>query len=155
MTWPLTINGHTWTEQHFQPWAYATNLPDLLRDVADVAGATEAARVQAASLYAALLSQTYPVVAVTSAVSLSMAAHNGRILQVSGAGSILAPWNTTGAGFSCLVLNLTATALPINASGTTLRHPDGHGRIRVDGLAALLGTDGAPGRLQLVGQTEA
>ncbi|EHM00523.1 hypothetical protein HMPREF9946_02563 [Acetobacteraceae bacterium AT-5844] len=155
MAWSLTINGRTYTEDDFQPFAYVKNFPEIVRDIGAVAQAIATTQAQVDSLYGSLLSQTYPVVAVTGPVSLNLATHNGRILLVSGSGSISVPWSETGPGFSCLILNTRTTALPITPSGTTLRHPDGHSRIRVDGMAALVGTDGAPGRLQLIGQTEA
>ncbi len=154
MAWSLTINGRTYTEDDFQPFAYVQKFPEIVRDIGAVAHAIATTQSQVDALYGALLSQTYPVVAVTSPVSLNLAAHNGRILLVSGNGSLSAPWSETGPGFSCLILNARTTALSIAPSGTTLRHPDGHSRIRVDGLAALVGTDGPPGRLQFIGQTE-
>ncbi|MBC9177845.1 hypothetical protein [Pseudoroseomonas ludipueritiae] len=155
MPFPVTVNGRTWTQEDFNPWAYANNFPDLIRDTAEVGGRADIARQQVEAIYAALLSQTYPVVAVTGPLSLSHAAHNGRILQVSGDGAIVAPWPALGAGFSCLILNLRPLALPITASGTELRHPDGHNKVRVNGMAALIGIDAGPAQLQLLGQTEA
>lgn len=155
MPFPVTINGRTWSQEDFNPWRYAENFPELIRDVADVSAQTEITRGRAETLYAALLSQTYPVVAVTGAVTLNMASHNGTILQVSGEGSISATWSALGAGFSCLILNLRTLPLPLSVSGTSLRHPDGHTKVRVSGLAALIGTEAAPAALQLLGQTEA
>lgn len=154
MPWPVTINGRTYTEEDFQPFKYPQNFPEALRDVSDVALAIAATKISVDTLYAALLAQTFGQVPVTGTAVLSLIAHNGRILQVSGAGSITALWADTGAGFSCLIANQRATSLSITASGAALQHPDGHSRVRVGGMAALVAVGGSAPVFQLVGQTE-
>jgi hypothetical protein len=90
--------------------------------------------------------------AITTATALTHAAHNARLVIVRPGGSLSATWANTGDGFSCLVLNLSGADLPVTLSGfnpNPIQNPDGHARIRANGLASLLAVtpDGGTTRL--------
>jgi hypothetical protein len=79
--------------------------------------------------------------AITAATALTHAAHNARLVIVRPGGSLSVAWADTGDGFSCLVLNLSGADLPITLSGfspNSVQNPDGHTKVRANGLASLL-----------------
>ena len=96
-----------------------------------------------------------PVVATAAPTALTLAAHNARLVSANTGTTLSINWTATGDGFSCLVVNRTASDLTIamtGFSGTTPTNPDGHTRIRAGGLATLLAfsPDGGTTRLLLL-----
>jgi hypothetical protein len=82
-----------------------------------------------------------PVVAVSGATALTMAAHNARLVSANAGATLSITWAATGEGFSCLVMNRTGADLPVTMSGfsaATPSNPDGFTKIRAGGLATLL-----------------
>jgi hypothetical protein len=82
-----------------------------------------------------------PVVAAATATALTLAAHNARLVSANTGTTLSIDWAATGDGFSCLVVNRTASDLAIamtGFTGTVPTNPDGLTRIRAGGLATLL-----------------
>lgn len=158
---PVTINGNTYTQEQFDGYNYVANFPAIIADIATVSGNIDgdlsqvmAALAQAQVLYAAMQSTPLGVVAQTGSSGLSKAMHQQKLVVVSGSGAVNVAWGDTGEGFFALVANRKALPLPVSVTSATLIHPDGHTRIRTNGMAALVGFAGAPNQIQLIGQTE-
>jgi hypothetical protein len=82
-----------------------------------------------------------PVLGTGSATTLTLAAHNGRLVSANAGATLSINWATTGDGFSCLVANNSGADLAIGMTGFTAAtpsHPDGLTKIRAGGLATLL-----------------
>jgi hypothetical protein len=95
------------------------------------------------------------VVGTTAATALTHAAHNARLVAANTGTTLSIDWAATGDGFSCLVVNRTASDLAIamtGFSGTTPTNPDAMTRIRAGGLATLLAfsPDGGTTKLLLL-----
>jgi hypothetical protein len=96
-----------------------------------------------------------PVVATATATAVTHAGHNARLLVANTGTTLSIDWAATGDGFSCLVMNRTATDLAIamtGFTGTTPTNPDAMTRIRAGGLATLLAfsPDGGTTKLLLL-----
>jgi hypothetical protein len=96
-----------------------------------------------------------PVIAASAATALTQAAHNGRLISANGGTTLSIDWAATGDGFSCLVVNRTGADLAFTMTGFTAAtptNPDGHTRIRNNGLATLLAfsPDGGTTRILLL-----
>ena len=96
-----------------------------------------------------------PVVTTAAPTSLILATHNARLVCANAGTTLWINWTAAGDGFSCQVVNRTASALGISMtgfSGTTPTNPDGHTRIRPGGLATLLvfSPDGGTTRLLML-----
>jgi hypothetical protein len=96
-----------------------------------------------------------PVVPTAASTALTLAAHNGRLVSANAGTSLSIDWGATGDGFSCLVVNRGATALPVTMTGftgTTPANADGLTQIRAGGLATLLAfsPDGGTTRILLL-----
>jgi hypothetical protein len=82
-----------------------------------------------------------PVVGLSGATALTLAAHNGRLVSANSGATLSIDWAATGDGFSCLVANRSGADLAIAMSGfsaATPSNPDGLTKIRAGGLATLL-----------------
>ncbi|MDB5369820.1 MAG: hypothetical protein JWP20_1378 [Roseomonas sp.] len=79
---------------------------------------------------------------LSSATTLTHAAHNARMLIANAGTSLALSWANSGDGFSCIVVNRAATDLAISLSDFTVNtapvNPDGFTRIRAGGVASLL-----------------
>jgi hypothetical protein len=96
-----------------------------------------------------------PVIATNTPTALTLTAHNARLVSANAGTTLSINWTATGDGFSCQVVNRTASDLAIamtGFSGTAPTNPDGHTRIRAGGLATLLAfsPDGGTTRLLLL-----
>lgn len=96
-----------------------------------------------------------PVVATAAPTALTHAAHNARLVAANTGTTLSVDWAATGDGFSCLVMNRTASDLAIamtGFSGTTPTNPDAMTRLRAGGLATLLAfsPDGGTTKLLLL-----
>ncbi len=100
-------------------------------------------------------SRRLPVVGLSAATPLTLAAHHARIVSANAGATLSIDWTATGDGFTCLVVNRTGADLAVTMTGftgTSPTNPDGLTRIRPDGLATLLAfsPDGGTTRLLLL-----
>ncbi|MFT8245662.1 glycosyl hydrolase family 28-related protein [Roseomonas sp. BN140053] len=81
-------------------------------------------------------------VTLAGATAVTQAAHNSRMLVARPGTTLSLDWNNTGAGFSCMVVNLTGASLPLTLANFTNNaaptNSDGFGKIKANGVASLL-----------------
>lgn len=164
MPWPVTIDGTTFTEANFSPYAYATYFPLLAQAMANAAGSTAAglAGAQSAAATAQSISdgltnaRLIGATVSTAAVAITYALHQGKVVQITSVGTPAVAWADTGDGFFCILANTRTADVQIAVTGLTLTHPDGHTRVRAGGTASIIvRDDGVTRRLMLSGQTAA
>ncbi|WP_419900769.1 hypothetical protein [Roseomonas sp. USHLN139] len=155
-SWPISINGNTYTKAMFENGGYVTAFPNLVGDIAAVGGDVQAMRDAVLLAYNAMLSQTYQIVPITAATNLVQATHNNRLLLLTGAGAPALLAANIGNGFSCVIENRRSTGATVSVSGIELRNARAHTKVAANGCAQLyVYLDGSALCARLVGDTEA
>lgn len=86
MAWPVTINGHTYTENHFSPYAYTVNFPLIIADVATTAAQVAADRATVAADKGVVAADRTTVAADKAIVAADkLTVYNDRLLADAGA----------------------------------------------------------------------
>lgn len=86
MAWPVTINGHTYNENHFSPYAYTVNFPLIIADVATTAGQVAADRATVAADKGVVAADRATVAADKAIVAADkLTVYNDRLLADAGA----------------------------------------------------------------------